>query len=68
MADNRPLVAANQLTYSWIARQLQAGTSLGRCRMYLGRISNLRPVLDSSAQTTRGNVLDLFVKPKNGLI
>ena len=28
----------------------------------LARISNLRPVLDSSAQTTRGNVLGFFGK------
>ena len=34
----------------------------------LAQISNLRPFLDSSAQTTRGNVLDFFVKPKNGLV
>ena len=35
---------------------------------YLGQISNLRPVLDSSAQTTRGYALDFFVKPKNDLV
>ena len=29
-----------------------------------GPISNPRPVLDSSAKTTRVNVLDFFVKPK----
>ena len=29
---------------------------------YLGPISNLRPFLDSSAQTTRGNILDFFRK------
>ena len=33
-----------------------------------GPISTPRPVLDSSAQTTQGNVLGFFVKPKNGLV
>ena len=34
----------------------------------LGPISNLRPFLDFSALTTRGNILDFFVNPKNGLV
>ena len=32
-----------------------------------GRILIPRPVLESQAQTTRVNVLDLFVKPKDGI-
>ena len=42
---------------SRIACQLQVGTSLGRRRNYIGPMSNPRPVLDSSAQTTRGKEL-----------
>ena len=33
-----------------------------------GPIWNPRPVLDSSAQTTWGMLLDFFVKPQNGLV
>ena len=33
-----------------------------------GTILNLGPVLDSSAQTTRGDQLDFVVKPKNSLV
>ena len=36
-----------------------------RCR---GPISNPRPVLDFPAQTTRGKVLEFFVKPENKLV
>ena len=43
--------------YSWIALQLQIGTSLGRHYNYVGPISNPRPILDSSNQTTQGNIL-----------
>ena len=32
-----------------------------------GQILIPRPVLESPAQTTRVNVLDFFVKPKNGI-
>ena len=46
--------------YSWIAHQLEIGTSLGRRHNYIGPISNLRPFLDSSAQTTQRNILDFF--------
>ena len=35
---------------------------------YLGLISNLRPFLDFSAQTTRASYLIFLVKPKNGLV
>ena len=48
--------------YSWIAHQMDCGTALERPHNYIGRISNLRPFLDSPAQTTRVNVLDLFRK------
>ena len=51
--------------YSWISYELHVGTSLGQRHTL---VRNLRPVLDFSAQTTRGNVLDFFVKPKNGLV
>ena len=43
--------------YSWIAYQLEVGTLLGPRHNYIGPISNSRPVLNSSAQTTRDNVL-----------
>ena len=49
--------------YSWIALQLDIGTLL-RSR----RVSNPRPVLDSSAQTTQGKILVFFVKSEIGLI
>ena len=38
------------------------GRDLVETSSYLGRISNLRPFLDSSAQTTLGKVLDFFRK------
>ena len=53
--------------YIWIAYELRTSWDLIGTTSYLGPISNLRPVMDSSAQTTRGNVLDFFVKPKNGI-
>ena len=55
------------IKYSWVARQSQVGTSLGRRHNLVRFQTNLRPVLDSSAQITRGNVLGFFfVKPQNG--
>ena len=43
--------------------------TLGRCHNFCcrGPILIPRPVLEIPAQTTRGNVLDFFVKPKNGI-
>ena len=43
-------------TYSWIAHQMDIRTSLGRSHNYIGSIPNLRPFLDSLAQTTLGNI------------
>ena len=44
--------------------------TLGHCHNFFCRdpILKLRIVLDSQALTTRGKVLDFFVKPKNGLV
>ena len=44
--------------YSWIGHPLQAGLTLAFCCG--GPVSNPRPVLDSSAQTTRGVYFDFF--------
>ena len=52
---------AIQLDYSWIAYQLDIETSLRLHR----RLSNPRPVLDSSAQTTWCMLLD-FLNLKTG--
>ena len=46
-----------QLDCPWVTTWDLVGTT-----SQLGPISNLRPFLDSSAQTTRGNVLDFFCK------
>ena len=56
--------------YSWIAQELQVGTSLGPRWDDVITWSDFRSetILDSSAQTTRDNVLDFFCKPKNGLV
>ena len=53
-------------TYSWITHQMDIGAPsyIFFCR---GPILKPRPVLDFSAQTTRGKVLDFFAKPQNGL-
>ena len=58
------------LDFSWIAHQLDMGNGdvVVGASSQLGLISNLRPFLDSSAQTTRGNELDFFVNTKNGLV
>ena len=45
---------------SWIAYELQVGTSLWR-RHDLVQFQNWSKVLDSSAQTTRDNVLNFFL-------
>ena len=55
-------------SYSWIAYQLEIGAALGRRHKYVGPVSNPRPVLDSSDQTTWGMLLDIVVKPQNELI
>ena len=44
--------------YSWIAHQLHSGTSV---------IIFAADGSETSAQTTRVNVLDFFEKPKNGI-
>ena len=54
--------------YSWIAYQLEVGTSLITFAVEVRFQIRYAPDLDSSAQTTRVNVLDFFVKPKNGLV
>ena len=48
---------------------LPISCTLGRCHNFCcrGPILIPRPVLEIPAQTTRGNVLDFFVKPKNGI-
>ena len=56
-----------------LARASTAGLpiscTLGHCHNFCcrGPILIPRPVLKSPAQTTCGNVLDFFVKPKNGI-
>ena len=44
--------------------------TLGHCHTFFcrGPILKPRPVLDSPDQTTRGKVLNFFVKPQNGLV
>ena len=47
--------------YSWTAHQLEIGMLLGRRHNYVDPISNLRPFLNYSAQTTRDKILDFLV-------
>ena len=60
----RPFPHVVKSTYSWIACQLEVGTLV----INFAVEARFQILLDSSAQTTRGNVLDFFVKPKNGLV
>ena len=62
-------VCVSLITNSAVLAGLPISWTLGRrhnfcCR---GSISNPRPFLDSSAQTTRGMLLDFFCKPQNGI-